>query len=1594
LAAAAVVAGMCGEARAQVLQWDGDGISPASGGSGLWDSVGLRWSDGASPTDVPWDNSGTTTASFGPIGGVIQQSETIINANDLKFSANYLIVNPATGVQKLNLTSGVVDTGANFVEVLPQFFGTQGLTKNGTGTLVFHGINGYAGPTTVNTGTLALGNTQFADIPSASVVTVAAGATLSMNLYGGAYNDNFASLQGSGTVNLGTNFYGESLQSTGSTMTLLSGGTDFAGTITGAGGRLTLGAGNSNTTNVSRLSGVNTFAGRVDISSFAKLQVAGGSALADTIPVTLTTASTLELQSDETIGYISSAAGAGTSISTVQLNGNALTLNTGSYIFPEFRGTIAGTGKVVKTGSGVQLMSIGTNPSTYSGGTEVRGGILVVSNDTKLGASAGGLTLDGGTLSNFAGAGNVGTISNSRAISVGTNGGGLQVITDSSTDRTNTFAGVVSGPGLLTKSGPGTVVLSNVANTFAGGLTIAEGIVNGTAPSGTPFGTGSLTLQRGRLAVQPGSGAAANTVITAASAAGGTVSYGAGSELLVNHASASTLSFQVGPSGAASNSVLNRQAGGTLLILPSGGVANLGNTNVANAEQIIVNGGVPTVNGIVSPSIVSTTTGLVSSVGEFLGYDPNNGLVLANYTSTDLSTATGTNVVKHTSGDVVLANPTTVYALNTNRNVSGAALTIGNGTGAAGLILNGVGSGSSISTSALTFDGSDATIYSQNTNPGAISAPVTITGSGGLTKFGLGAITISAPWTYTGQTRIAGGAINVAASDVLPATTDLVLTGTRGTTFSGSISATLTDTSLGNQSTFRLVNGSTQTVKSLASENTFALVDLGTGTLTLNQNTSTVFRGTFAGSNGGGTLVLNGTGKLSVNPYNGASFATGTSNAHFTSTYGKLVVKGGATFEFNQFNALPVVPDTAQTDSVTLDGGTLRFTGSSSQFTDFTATGNLQSFATNRGYFLGPGGGTLDIVMPTVLAIIQRGNGEDAASQANIFNGPGDLIKTGEGSLRLGFGNLNTGRFIFKGGRIQAQQGQSLGATPADLKTDAIVFDGGVFENNGTGLIESTRGIFVAAGGGSMSGNFTISSPLAGAGKLTKINTSPNGAQTTMTFNGTATGTFTGLLSVEAGILSLPAGGAPLGSGTIGLNPKFPIFLNKTGGTTDSVVNNPVTLGAGSTIDIRVDANVGDLVLNGKVTGPGNLYRTAGNSSASSTIGAGTLTLANGANDFTGQAIVLQGTLNATANGALGAASAGTFVAGGAGGAAGGSVAFSGGVNYTTPEPITISGQGIGLAGALRTLGGDNTFAGPVTIGGNSSIGATGGASLKLTGVVAGPGDVTKVGDGKVILANAANVISGDVTVNTGELQFAANHRLKRLKVEDNAVASLGTGRRVLRVADLALNDFVNPQGTVDVSDGILVIDYDIGLSPHLLIKAAVTAGYNTAGPAHWTGKGITSSAAAAGSGKFAVGYAEAAQVVSFSGPSAIFEGQVVDDTTYLVRYTLTGDATLDGTVDFNDLVRLAQNYNGSAGDPGWFNGDFNFDGIVDFNDLVPLAQNYNTSLPAPAQLAQFGQGFGEDLARAFAAVPEPGTLAGLGVAAAATMFRRRRRGA
>lgn len=180
-----------------------------------------------------------------------------------------------------------------------------------------------------------------------------------------------------------------------------------------------------------------------------------------------------------------------------------------------YAGVIGGTGTLTQQGPGVLTLS-GAN--TYSGGTFIDGGVLAVGADANLGAQAGGLTFNAGTLQL------TGSFDTARPVTLNAGGGTIDTA-----GTTNAFSAVISGAGALTKAGSGTLVLV-ADSTYTGGTSITGGTLQlgagGTSGSvagdilnnanlvfnradtvtynGVVSGTGSLTQQGTGLLILPG----------------------------------------------------------------------------------------------------------------------------------------------------------------------------------------------------------------------------------------------------------------------------------------------------------------------------------------------------------------------------------------------------------------------------------------------------------------------------------------------------------------------------------------------------------------------------------------------------------------------------------------------------------------------------------------------------------------------------------------------------------------------------------------------------------------------------------------------------------------------------------------------------------------------------------------------------------------------------------------------------------------------------------------------------------------------------------------------------------------------------------
>jgi autotransporter-associated beta strand protein len=309
---------------------------------------------------------------------------------------------------------------------------------------------------------------------------------------------------------------------------------------------------------------------------------------------------------------------------------------------------------------------------------------------------------------------------------------------------------------------------------------------------------------------------------------------------------------------------------------------------------------------------------------------------------------------------------------------------------------------------------------------------------------------------------------------------------------------------------------------------------------------------------------------------------------------------------------------------------------------------------------------------------------------------------------------------------------------------------------------------------------------------------------------------------------------------------------------------------------------------------------------------------------------------------------------------------------------------------------GDGAVTGIIDNGsGVVAITKAGTGAWSLTGVNTYTG-ATTVGGGTLSVSGSIATSSG-VTVNNASATFdaASGQTVKSLTITaGQARVSSAALRTVLTVGDgtSAANPLSLTGGKLDLANNALAINYAAGAANDAAafasVRSQLKSGYNGG---DWKGAtGITSSSINTLS---AVGYALASDVLPFANGAVTdaFIGSAVDKSTVVARYTLNGDANLDGVVDFLDLARLAQSYNVTDGTRTWPTGDFNYDGTTDFLDLAQLAQNYNTPLPndplpgAPAD-------FNADLARAFASVPEPMSPLPLGAAAALLLLVVRRR--
>ncbi len=192
--------------------------------------------------------------------------------------------------------------------------------------------------------------------------------------------------------------------------------------------------------------------------------------------------------------------------------------------------------------------------------------------------------------------------------------------------------------------------------------------------------------------------------------------------------------------------------------------------------------------------------------------------------------------------------------------------------------------------------------------------------------------------------------------------------------------------------------------------------------------------------------------------------------------------------------------------------------------------------------------------------------------------------------------------------------------------------------------------------------------------------------------------------------------------------------------------------------------------------------------------------------------------------------------------------------------------------------------------------------------------------------------------------------------------------------------------GILDVTNNHLIINYTSGSDPIASIAGYIKSGFNAGA---WNGIGIISSNAQSPTNglQYGVGWADGADGVV----SGLFSGQIE------LKYTLLGDANLDGTVNGSDFSILAANF--GLGVTNWDQGNFLFGSSVNGSDFSALAANFGqgdsgadvaVSQADIDALDSFAIANGLPLPT-FASVPEPAS-AGLLLAGIILTTRRRRR--
>ncbi len=882
---------------------------------------------------------------------------------------------------------------------------------------------------------------------------------------------------------------------------------------------------------------------------------------------------------------------------------------------------------------------------------------------------------------------------------------------------------------------------------------------------------------------------------------------------------------------------------------------------------------------------------------------------------------------------------------------------------------------------------------------------------------------------------------------------DILTVGANGTgslTVSGSGLVTAPSTLVGSQAggvgTVNL-NGGALVTSQVSEGLGNGTVTFNGGTLRLSSNQTALFSDFETGdvrfTGAGGTIdtqAFNATSTLGLTG-NGSLTKTGngTLTLNGTSSYtGATTIRGGVLSVSTLANGggnSSIGASASSASNLVLDGGTLRFTGSST--------------TSNRGFTLGPGGGTIDL--PNLNAFLQfsgsiamTGSGNrtltlNAGTQAtgrllgtlsDAADGVTSLTKTGVGTWELYPTSLWTysGPTTVSGGNLTfIGSGASIGITSAVTVASGATLVARSQQNGGSFSIGSIAGAGNLRGNafgstlnltvgtdntstifsGAIQDNSDILNPndrlrliKAGNGTLTLSgnNTYTQGtlisAGTLQIGNGGTTGSITGNVTNNAALIfnrsnALTFNGVISGNGSVTKTGAGNLTLTADNTYTQGTIISAGTLqiGSGSTTG-SIAGNVTNnatlvfnrsnaLTFNGVISGSGNVTKT----------GAGNLTL-TGNSSYSGQTTVRNGTLTISEGGAINHSSANFTVGLGSGDNA--TFTLS---NGTVSNAVGILGANSSSTGRANVSGGSWTSAGQLQIGntGNGTLnlsgtGAVSAASVVLASAAAGRG-VANLTGGVLSTANLTEGAgNGTVTFNGGTLRLTGNQTALFNGFESGDVTLVSSGGTIdtqsFTVATglgLSGNGSLTKQGSGSLTlAGINTYAGNTTVSAGTLLVDGTLVNSQTT---------VRSGATLGGSGQLgSILLEDGGTLAPGSSPGTLTASSLVWNSGGSMMIELGTDAANSDDLDLGDFLRgTGTNFNFTFVDNGWVIGQ-----------TYTLLTFTNTTFT----LGDFGftNGGGFDgtfsldaTTLKFTIIPEPSTAALLLLALAAAVFLRRR---